>query len=106
MQGSGLVRDLREAVSLPPGLGNVLTDYTAADTKSWQMALIDALIGQWDSTSGFQTSIEKAVAQNDQLLYLVPGLKTYDVLSAGFTASSDSTSFNQPPPARLRSSKR
>jgi VCBS repeat-containing protein len=88
MQGSGMVRDLREAVSLSPALGSALADYAAADTKAGQMALIDALISQWASTSDFQTSIEKAAALNDQLLFLVPGLKAYDVLDAGYVAGS------------------
>jgi len=92
MQGSGMVRDLREAVSLSPTLGSALADYAAADTKAGQMALVDALISQWASTSDFQTSIEKAAAQNDQLLFLVPGLKPYDVLGSGFTASSGGSS--------------
>ncbi|WP_292556451.1 calcium-binding protein [Methylobacter sp.] len=88
MQGSGMVRDLREAVSLSSDLGSALADYAAADTKAGQMALVDALISQWASTSDFQTSIEKAAAQNDQLLFLVPGLKAYDVLDAGYVAGT------------------
>ncbi len=62
MQGSGMVRDLQEAVSLSPALGSALTDYAAADTKAAQMALVDAVISQWAASSGFQTSIEKAAA--------------------------------------------
>ncbi|MGJ0486227.1 MAG: calcium-binding protein [Methylomicrobium sp.] len=86
LQGSGRVRDLREAVSLSPALGNALVGYAAADTKAGQMALIDALISQWALSSGFQTSIEKAAAQDDRLLFLVPGLTAGDVLG-GFIAS-------------------
>jgi VCBS repeat-containing protein len=86
MQGSGRVRDLREAVSLSPALGSALADYAAADTKAGQMALIDALISQWALSSGFQTSIEKAAAQDDRLLFLVSGLTSGDVLG-GFIAS-------------------
>jgi len=56
------------------------------------MALVDAVISQWASTSGFQTSIEKASAQNDQLLFLVPGLTRYDVLGGGFSSSGGSSS--------------
>jgi hypothetical protein len=35
------------------GLGSALADYAAADTKVAQMGLVNALIGQWASTSGF-----------------------------------------------------
>jgi VCBS repeat-containing protein len=87
MQGSGRVRDLSEAVSLSPALGSALAGFAAADTKAGQMALIDALISQWALSSGFQTSIEKAAAQDDRLLFLVPGLTADDVLGSGFTAS-------------------
>jgi VCBS repeat-containing protein len=87
MQGSGSLRDLREAVSLSPALGSALAGYAAAGTKAGQMALIDALISQWALSSGFQTSIEKAAAQDDRLLFLVPGLTAGTVLGGGFVSS-------------------
>jgi VCBS repeat-containing protein len=87
MQGSGSLRDLREAVSLSPILGSALAGYAAADTKAGQLALIDALISQWALSSGFQTSIEKAAAQDDRLLFLVPGLTAGAVLGGGFVSS-------------------
>jgi hypothetical protein len=34
----------------------------------------------------------KAAVQNDQLLFLVPGLKAYDVLGVGFIAASGGSS--------------
>ena len=89
MQGSGRVRDLREAVSLSPALGSALTDYAAADTRAGQLARVDAVISQWGASSGFQTSIEKATAQQFNLLYLVPGLTRNDVLGTSPAASND-----------------
>ena len=100
MQGSGMVRDLQEAVSLNPTLGTALGDYAAADTKAGQLARVDTVISQWAASSSFQTSIEKAAAQGDRLLYLVPGLTRYDVLGAGFGASrGGSTGIITPPTA-------
>ena len=78
MQGSGAVRDLREAASLSPALGDTLADYAATDTRAGQMAQIDAVINQWAATTDFQTGIEKAAAQGDRLVYLVPGLSLYE----------------------------
>ena len=55
MQGSGLVRDLREAASLQTAAGqhlaSVLTAYAAATTKAGQMALLPDLVEAWAATS-------------------------------------------------------
>jgi len=100
MQGSGMVRDLSEAVSLSPTLGNALANYAAADTKAGQLARVDAVISQWAATSSFQTSIEKAAAQGDRLLFLVPGLTRYDVLGGfGVSNGGSSGTGNAPPSA-------
>lgn len=52
MNGSGQVRDLREAASLSPELAAILADYAEAPTKGEQLALIDGLIAAWSDTSG------------------------------------------------------
>ncbi len=55
MQGSGLVRNLREAASLQTAAGqhlaSVLTAYAAATTKAGQMALLPDLVEAWAATS-------------------------------------------------------
>lgn len=57
MQGSGMVRDLREAASLQTVAGQVLaaklTQFANATTRTEQMALLDDLITAWGNTSGF-----------------------------------------------------
>ncbi len=55
MQGSGLVRDLREAASLPTAeatvLASQLATYSAATTKAAQQALLPGLVAAWAATS-------------------------------------------------------
>ena len=55
MRGSGVVRDLREAMSLgtsaSSNLVSRLQTYAAAHTRQEQMALVDELISAWTSTA-------------------------------------------------------
>jgi VCBS repeat-containing protein len=57
MQGSGMVRSLREAASLQTAAGQVLaaklTQFANATTRTEQMALLDDLITAWGNTSGY-----------------------------------------------------
>ena len=55
MQGSGALRDLREAATLSPALAAIVADYAAAGTKAGQMALVDGVISQWAGSTSFQT---------------------------------------------------
>ncbi|MCH2218836.1 MAG: hypothetical protein MK097_00675, partial [Dechloromonas sp.] len=61
MRGSGMVRDMREALSLgnanSTSLASVLQQYTQAKTRDAQIALLDQLIFRWGDTSTMQTSI-------------------------------------------------
>ncbi|NOT16019.1 MAG: hypothetical protein HOP21_10725 [Methylotenera sp.] len=61
MQGSGAVRDLREAATQSASLQNLLTQYSAATTRAEQMALIDNLLDAWADTSGFAESYDDRV---------------------------------------------
>ncbi|MCX7180568.1 MAG: calcium-binding protein, partial [Proteobacteria bacterium] len=55
MQGSGLVRNLREAASLPSAEGAELaarlSEYSAAATRAEQLTLLDGLVQAWAATS-------------------------------------------------------
>ncbi len=66
MQGSGKVRDLREAASLQTAAGATLSaalgNYDSAATREGQLAQIDALIGAWAGTAGFGTLQSRAAA--------------------------------------------
>ena len=62
MQGSGLVRDLRPALSLgtaqAQALQTQLTQFAADTTRTLQLAHLDALIQSWGATSAMPTSIQ------------------------------------------------
>ncbi len=62
LQGAGMVRDLREAVSLDSTgrLAPALTAYSSATTRSGQLALIDDVIKAWGETSTMKTSLDIA----------------------------------------------
>jgi hypothetical protein len=91
MQGSGNVRDLREASSLSSSLANSVESYSAAQTKAEQMALVDDLIEKWAASSNNPTSIEQVEAQGYRLQYLVPGL-TPSMLNNSIIGGSGSSS--------------
>ncbi|MBU0483513.1 MAG: hypothetical protein KKB30_03240 [Proteobacteria bacterium] len=55
MQGSGVLRDLREATSLSPALTDVLTQYSQATTRHEQLAMLDNLVTVWANTGGMAT---------------------------------------------------
>ncbi len=72
MQGSGAVRDLREAASLSTDLAGVLKSYVGAATKAEQTALLDEVLGRWAATATFDTSVERATQQGFTLNYRAP----------------------------------
>lgn len=55
MQGSGGVRDLREAATLSPVLNDLLIQFAAASTRDAQRALLDPILKAWADTSDFVT---------------------------------------------------
>ena len=59
MEGSGLVRDLREAASIRGDLANVLNTYASATTRVEQMALMDQLLLEWSKSSDMSDIKEK-----------------------------------------------
>ncbi|NLV25540.1 MAG: calcium-binding protein, partial [Deltaproteobacteria bacterium] len=69
MGGSGQVRDLRQAASMDTdeghALAGILTQYSAATTRSEQMALLDALIQAWGDTSTMATTFTGAYAGHE-----------------------------------------
>lgn len=60
MQGSGQIRDLREAATLSPGLAQLLVDFTADTAYSGQKARLDAIIKAWADTSTMPTTFTGA----------------------------------------------
>ena len=62
MQGSGKVRDLREAATQSTTLQTLLTQYSAATTRAEQTTLLDQLLDAWADTGGMAESMAQRVA--------------------------------------------
>ena len=66
MQGSGVVRDLREAASIQTAegatLATALGQFSASTTRNEQRAQLDTLITDWAATSGFEDMATQAAA--------------------------------------------
>ncbi len=88
MGGSGWVRDLREAMSLPAGsnLAAVVQQFAAAGTRDAQLALIDSLLTAWAGSSG-----RLATAQEFELVYGVVINETAASRTVRYTASDRPT---------------
>ena len=71
-QGSGWVRDLREAVSLSPSLANALANFINQTNPADQKAQLDAVLSAWAETSVMKTSIVQASDHGYFLIYLKP----------------------------------
>ena len=61
MQGSGMVRDMREAASIDTNFATALTSYSALTTREEQLAAVDDLLLKWSETSGLPTMIDRAL---------------------------------------------
>jgi hypothetical protein len=64
MQGSGAVRDLREASMLNPELKGALAQYAAAQTRQEQLGLVDRVLAEWADSSGYRTFDQRVSALN------------------------------------------
>lgn len=58
MQGSGAVRDFREAAMLNAGLRDQLAVYAQASTREQQLALLDNLLHEWAESSSYRNFME------------------------------------------------
>jgi hypothetical protein len=73
MQGSGALRDLKEAATLSPGLAAQLGGLATYRTRAQLVAQLDGLIAQWAATGTMEGSVAQAAQQGIQLHYLPPG---------------------------------
>jgi Ca2+-binding RTX toxin-like protein len=105
MQGSGLVRDLREAMSLGTAQATLLQQkvqaYAAAATRDEQMAVLPELVGAWAETTGkvmgshrgyVLTAIVNAGSMIKELGYLEV-FNGDDILNLGFTSRIEGASL-------------
>lgn len=65
MQGSGAVRDLREASMLNPELKGALAQYAAAQSRQEQLGLLDRVLAEWADSSGYRTFDQRVSALNN-----------------------------------------
>ena len=76
MQGSGAVRDLREAASLSPALATQVQGLLDEGyrTRDALLAEIDPLLDAWSGTSTLQTSAQAAASRGFALSYVLPDM--------------------------------
>ncbi|WP_338847350.1 calcium-binding protein [Massilia sp. W12] len=82
LHGSGMVRDLNQAVSLSPELGNLLTSYLQQSTRADEIAMLDNLVEKWADTSSMSSLRAQAQSLSANGVTL-----TYQL--DGMTAGSD-----------------
>ena len=85
MQGSGAVRDLREAASLSEALASSLQAVVNAGSQSRAslMNSLDGVIEQWAKSSGFANSKTQAETQGYHLHYLLAGMNPLELTGPG-----------------------
>ena len=88
MQGSGLVRDLREAASQSGALANLLAQYAAAPTRAAQRALLDQLLDAWADTSSLAERLEERSSQYRFRYMAFGSVRRSDYLLPGETGGS------------------
>ena len=77
LHGSGRVRDLSEAISLSPALGNWVQDYVAQTTRQGQIDRLDGFIQKWAETADLKplkAQAEALGASGVTLTYTLAGL--------------------------------
>jgi len=84
MQGSGAVRDLREAASQSPELAATLAQLGPNTTREQLKAAIGVILQQWADSATFSDSFETADAQNKDLFFIPPGASALDAYNARY----------------------
>jgi hypothetical protein len=84
MQGSGAVRDLREAASQFPELAATLAQLGANTTREQLKAAVGVILQQWADSANFSDSFETAEAQNKDLFFIPPGVSALDAYNARY----------------------
>ena len=68
LHGTGRLRDLREAAALSTGLAEILKQYSAAQTKEEQTALLNELVVKWGSTDPYKSDVSSFKLSSDLIL--------------------------------------
>lgn len=78
MQGSGAVRDLREAASLSGKLAVLVEEYMHLSIERGHPVQVDDLLDAWGATSTMKPGTERAAQLGYQLIYVGPGVSIAD----------------------------
>jgi hypothetical protein len=87
LQGSGAVRDLREAASLSPTLADSLRQlvaHAATGTRADFRNAVLALIDQWADSAQFSDSFARAAAADQDLFFVPPGVSVLNAYNAHY----------------------
>ncbi|PBP80922.1 calcium-binding protein, partial [Pseudomonas syringae] len=91
MQGSGAVRDLREASMLSDSLKQALADYTSVGTRQEQLALVGRLLSAWAGTSTME-SFDERIEDLSTGYYKVKFSYSWEKPDTSFIASNNGVS--------------
>ncbi|MBE7375052.1 hypothetical protein IN820_11080, partial [Pseudomonas sp. AL-54] len=79
MRGSGAVRDLREAAVTSASLRDTIVNYSQAETRSEQQALLNQLVNAWAGSASFRTFDERVEDLGEGKFYNVEFSYTWDI---------------------------
>ena len=79
-KGSGLVRDLREAMSISGELASIVGDFADQSSYAGQHEILDGLVSVWANSSDMKTSITQAEENGFILTYMLPGQTASDFI--------------------------
>ncbi|MEQ1738789.1 MAG: calcium-binding protein [Methyloglobulus sp.] len=82
MQGSGAVRDLREAASVSPALAATLGQLNVDMSRAELKAAVEVILQQWADGADFTDSFEAAQAIDKTLVFVPPGVSGGAALGA------------------------
>jgi trimeric autotransporter adhesin len=78
MQGSGAVRDLREAASVSADLAVKLAGLDGNTTRAELLAAMPSILKQWAASADFTDSFEAANPAGKDLFFIPPGVSALD----------------------------
>jgi hypothetical protein len=94
MNGSGQVRDLREAAALSSNVATILEMYSSATTRAEQQGMLDDLIYAWSGSSGMQSMAERASEAGYFVEYQFGTVQSDDIRSFADTYSLSAGTSN------------
>jgi len=87
LQGSGAVRDLREAASASPDLAAALRQLVAdaaTGSRADFRTAVATIIDRWADSANFSDSFETAAATDQDLFFVLPGVSVLEAFNAHY----------------------